>query len=442
MFLLRDAYLDSYIGTFEGYRRNLNTKAFRIGIIITVAVQVPFLLFEWLALREDFFWIQALRALWLGPAVALYPLLKEPSERLLRHVDGIIWFIYVASAAFAVLVAFLHEGYQSPYIHVLILMFVGVGAVTLWPLWFSLLFAAVVYGAYWTPFLFGYGSLGDLTNWIGYQCFMIGTMGIVLISQQLRLEMAQADFERRCRLQEKEAQTRRLLERVAVLRQERLTWLENLARFLRHELKNQTVAMGTSLDLAESAPSGVRPERYLERARRSLSRMNRLVQSATEATSLEAALAVESTEPVDLSGVVGERVLVYRQANLHRRVRADIAPGLEIEGQEDRIVQLLDKLLDNAVEHTVEGGDIRVTLKRDGADALLAVENEGERLAPNRDALFDAFVTVGKDGEGGQNLGLGLFVAKAIAESHGGTIEARDGAEGSGACFEVRLPAG
>ena len=53
-------------------------------------------------------------------------------------------------------------------------------------------------------------------------------------------------------------------------------------------------------------------ERYLNRARRSLSLMNRLVQSATEAASLEAALAVESSETLDVSGIVGERVLVFR----------------------------------------------------------------------------------------------------------------------------------
>jgi len=115
----------------------VNANALRIGIVITVLVQVPFLAFEWLAIREDFFGVQGLRALWLGPAVALYPLLKRPSEKLLRHVDSIIWFIYVASAAFVMIVAFSYEGYQSPYIHGLIFVFVSVGAVTLWPAWLA-----------------------------------------------------------------------------------------------------------------------------------------------------------------------------------------------------------------------------------------------------------------------------------------------------------------
>jgi signal transduction histidine kinase len=437
---LLDPQLDSYTGDFEDYRRLVNAKALRLGVLITVAVQVPFLLFEWLALGEQFWWVQLIRVLWLGPAVALYPLLRAPSERLLRHVDGIIWLIYVASAAFVVVVSFLHAGYQSPYIHGLILMFVGVGAVTLWHLGFALFFTAAVYGAYWLPLLLGYGSIENVTNWIGYQCFLIGTIGIVLISQQLRLQMAQADFQRRCQLEDEKAQTRELLERVAFMRHERMTWLESLARFLRHELKNQMVAMGTSLDLVEQTPPAAPPVRYLNRARRSLAQMNRLVQSATEATSLEAALAVESSGRLDLSGIVGEQVLLFRQANPGRAFRADIEPGLEIKGQDDRIAQLLDKLLENALEHGAQGSDINVALRRDGDSILLTVENHGDPLPPNKEALFDAFVTARKNGDGGHNLGLGLYVAKAIAQSHFGDIRACDIDGALGARFEVRFP--
>jgi signal transduction histidine kinase len=440
MSFLLDPQLDSYTGDFEDYRRMVNAKALRLGVLITVAVQVPFLLFEWLALGEQFWWVQLIRVLWLGPTVALYALLTTPSDRLLRHVDGIIWFIYVASAAFVVVVSFLHAGYQSPYIHGLILMFVGVGAVTLWHLGFALFFTAAVYGAYWMPLLLGYGSIENVTSWIGYQCFLIGTIGIVLVSQQLRLQMAQADFRRRCQLEEEKAQTRELLERVAFMRQERLTWLESLARFLRHELKNQMVAMGTSLDLVEQTPPAAPPERYLNRARRSLAQMNRLVQSATEATSLEAALAVESSERLDLSGIVGEQVLLFRQANPGRAFRADIEPGLEIKGQDNRIAQLLDKLLENALEHGAQGSDINVTLRHDGDSILLSVENHGDPLPPNKEALFDAFVTARKNGDGGHNLGLGLYVAKAIAQSHSGDIRACDIDGALGARFEVRFP--
>jgi signal transduction histidine kinase len=440
MQLLRDALVDTPAGSFDDYRRTVNASALRLGVLITVAVQLPFLVFEWLALEESFWLVQGLRALWLGPLLGLYPFLKEPSDALLRRIDGIIWAVYVASAVYIVVVACLDQGYQSPYIHGLVLMFVGVCAVTLWPIRSAASFAAVVYGAYWLPLLLGYGTVGEFTSWVGYQCFMVGTMGIVLISQQLRLEMAKADFDRRCQLEERESETRALLERVGVMREERLTWLESLARFLRHEMRNKIVAIATSLDLAESSPADTEPERYLRRARRSLVSMTRLVERATEATSLEAALALESLERVDMSMVVGERVVLFRRAHPKRRFRADVPSGVEIRGQEDRIGQLLDKLLENAVRHASSDGEIRVSLAQHDGEVVLAVENTGAPLPPNRDRLFDAFVSGANGDSGPRNLGLGLFVAKAVAEAHGGEIVALDARDAPGARFEVSFP--
>jgi len=128
-------------------------------------------------------------------------------------------------------------------------------------------------------------TVSEETSW--YRCFLVGTMGIVLVSQQLHLQMVRADFQRRFQLEEETTRIRELLDCVAVVRHERQNWLKSLARFLRHELKNQVAVMGTSLDLLERSPLAAPPDRYLDRARRSLARMNCLVQSPTEATSLQ-----------------------------------------------------------------------------------------------------------------------------------------------------------
>ena len=338
-----------------------------------------------------------------------------------------------------VMVAFRHEGYNSPYIHGLIFMFVGVGAVTLWPFWFALLFASVVYGAYWIPLLLGHGGIEDLTNWIGYQCFLVGTMGIILVSQQLRLEMARTDFERRRHLHEEKEQTRALVERVTALRQERVTWLENLAGFLKHELKNQLVAVGTSIQLAQTGESPAANQIYLGRAQRSLNRIRGLVSSATEATSFEAALAAEEMSEVGLSALIMERIAAFQQLRPSRHLALRLMSGLAVYGNEERLAQLIDKLLSNAHEHLAEGGEIRVELSRadDGAMELV-VENDGDPLPADKKQIFEAFVSSHKTTE---NLGLGLFVAQSIALNHGGRITAEDSLGAEGARFVVRLPA-
>jgi signal transduction histidine kinase len=223
------------------------------------------------------------------------------------------------------------------------------------------------------------------------------------------------------------------------MRQERLDWLENLARFLRHELRNQAVAIGTSLNLTKKTPLDWQAEKYVERADRSLSRMKRLVDSATEATSLEAALTSEETSEVSLTSLVRERAMVVREAYPERRVQVDVEVGVSVDGNEDRLAQLFDKLLENAVEHTGPGGTIQVKLRRNGSTSSVVIENDGDPLPPGKEHLFDAFVSGGTGNGDGRNLGLGLFVARAVVEAHGGTIEARDRV-GGGACFEVQLP--
>lgn len=251
---------------------------------------------------------------------------------------------------------------------------------------------------------------------------------------------AREQFDQRVRLQIEKQRSESFLRQVASMRQERLIWLENLARFLRHELKNQVVAVSTSLELADPPNLDEKTNRYVSRAQRSLGRMRRLVESATEATSLETAMATEETGTVELSAVVEERIAVLRDVHRGRKFRADIESEVVIDGNEDRLGQLLDKLLENAVDHGGAGGEIQVSLKRANGGISLRVENEGATLPANREGLFDAFVTIGERGPDAPNVGLGLFVAKTIAESHGGSIEARDLQDGSGACFEVRLP--
>ena len=109
---------------------------------------------------------------------------------------------------------------------------------------------------------------------------------------------------------------------------ERLAWLENLARFLRHELKNQIVAVGTSIDLAQTGDSMEANAIYLSRAQKSLDRMRGLVSSATEATSVEAALVGDKVEQVDVSALVAERVLIFQQLHPSRQLVLRPKPGL------------------------------------------------------------------------------------------------------------------
>ena len=113
---------------------------------------------------------------------------------------------------------------------------------------------------------------------------------------------------------------------------------------------------------------------------------------------------------------------------------------LLIEGDPDRLQQLLLILLDNGLKHTPKGGIISVVAKRHGHDALIAVSDNGEGIAPEHlPRIFDRFYRADKTRSRAQGgAGLGLSIAKAIVEAHAGQL-AVDSALGSGTTVTVRL---
>ena len=112
-----------------------------------------------------------------------------------------------------------------------------------------------------------------------------------------------------------------------------------------------------------------------------------------------------------------------------------------LSGSDFRIEQLLDKLVDNALDFTPQGGAIRVLLDRDGEYCGLRVRNDGPPLPERlRGQLFDSMVSVRDRHDGARpHLGMGLFIARAIAEHHGGGLRADNRSDAAGVEISVTL---
>lgn len=224
--------------------------------------------------------------------------------------------------------------------------------------------------------------------------------------------------------------------------EKRILWLESMARFLKHELKNSSVGIKTSLDLIERRMTEKKKiDVYITRARTSMVNMNSLLQSAGDASNLEASLYKEEQKPLDLGKTVCGHMELYPSIYPDFSIRADCQPGLMILGNGDRLIQLLDKLITNAVDHSNRRYPIEVTVKQQHEKVLIIVTNRGDRLPSDKQAIFDLFVSFRtSEQKKADNFGLGLYIVKLIAESHGGQVVAYDLATEKGAVFEVTLP--
>ncbi|MDB5251024.1 MAG: hypothetical protein JWP27_193 [Flaviaesturariibacter sp.] len=146
----------------------------------------------------------------------------------------------------------------------------------------------------------------------------------------------------------------------------------------------------------------------------------------------------------DLSALVHTSVqmLQFKAAEKGQQIDID-APStpLPIRGNPERLNRVFSNLLTNAIKFSPPGGQIRVTMHRDGPMSVLSVADNGIGIPPAElGRVFDRFSTVRRAGTSGErSYGLGLSICREIVEEHGGTVTAIS-REGEGTTLEVRLP--
>jgi signal transduction histidine kinase len=266
-----------------------------------------------------------------------------------------------------------------------------------------------------------------------YSVLSLGIVGFLALFVLFRFESgARQTFVARRQVESEYAQ------RLAAER-DRNHWLEIIAGFLRHELKNSMTGISSSLELMGRTSLDREAAIYLDRAKSGVQFMRRFLQQAAYATSLEAALLQQEAERLNLSDLVAGRARDYGEDFPYKTFNADIDFGIFVVGNSDSIVQMLDKLINNAVEHSHSNEPIEISLKVAGQQAVLTVLNVGDPLPADHEGIFEPFVGQ-KIRRNETNLGLGLFVARVIVVHHSGRIRAESLAEIDGARLIVELP--
>ena len=216
-------------------------------------------------------------------------------------------------------------------------------------------------------------------------------------------------------------------------------YLEALAGRLSHELRTPVAVVRSSLENLHAARTAEETRTYLARAEEGLARLGTILSRMTEASRLEQSLSAVERQRFDAAAVVRGCVEGYRLAYAPRTIEL-VAPDQAVHalGSADLLAQMLDKLVENAVDFAATGSSIRISL---AADQRLRVENQGPALPDAiRDSLFESMVSLRSEHSAGTpHLGLGLYIARLIAEFHGGTLHAENLPGGRGVAFEAQL---
>jgi signal transduction histidine kinase/ActR/RegA family two-component response regulator len=216
---------------------------------------------------------------------------------------------------------------------------------------------------------------------------------------------------------------------------------------LGHELRNPLAPIRNALRIMKHRgaddPDHVWARDVVEHQ---LIQLKQLVDDLLEVSRVNSGKLRLDREPVDLATIVAFAVETSRptiDAHRHRLSIALPAKPMTIEADPIRLAQVLANLLNNAAKYTEDGGQIRLTVGREGDRVVLRVKDNGVgipgELLPR---VFDLFAQADQSLDRSQGgLGLGLTLVRSLVELHGGSVEARSEGPGQGSEFIVRLPA-
>ncbi|SCW44306.1 His Kinase A (phospho-acceptor) domain-containing protein [Lachnospiraceae bacterium C10] len=187
-----------------------------------------------------------------------------------------------------------------------------------------------------------------------------------------------------------------------------------------HELKTPVAVISTNAELLSRE---IGENEWLANIQYENERMGDLVK---QLLNLSRAENTETPmETVDLSRIVTGEVLAFESVAFDqgKTIQSDIDDNIHVTGNQAQLTQLTSILMDNAVRHGT-GSEIELLLKRQGHTAVLSAVNDGDEIPPEKlEHLFDRFYRVDEArNSDGHHYGLGLSIAKAVAEKHGGSI--------------------
>jgi signal transduction histidine kinase/DNA-binding response OmpR family regulator len=215
---------------------------------------------------------------------------------------------------------------------------------------------------------------------------------------------------------------------------------------LAHELRNPLAPLRSGLPLLRlGGDDPALRERVLGTMERQLGHMVELVDDLLDVGRITHGQISLKRADVDLAQIVAaaaDAAAPVIEARKHRLLIEMAAPPLHVHSDATRLVQVLNNLLNNAARYTPDGGQLRVSVRREDDSAVIEVADNGVGIDGAELAeVFDLFNRVGRGRFPDQaGLGIGLSLVRSLVELHGGTVQAASAGIDQGSTFTVRLP--
>lgn len=225
------------------------------------------------------------------------------------------------------------------------------------------------------------------------------------------------------------------------------SYLENMASRLSHELRTPIAVVKSSLDMLSHVNDTSQQAVFVERAQSGVNRLSTILNSMSEATRLEQAIAQEDMAQFNIVEVIQGCVEGYKHAYAQRVWRFSTSDNtLPVYGSAELVAQLFDKVISNAVDFSQDNDEIVISLEKKDKQVFLSVSNPGPLLPQGmKSQLTQSMVSVRKENEmqnttHSPHLGLGLYIANMIANFHKGQLLLNDKTDGTGVIVTITFP--
>ncbi len=212
---------------------------------------------------------------------------------------------------------------------------------------------------------------------------------------------------------------------------DRMDAIESFAADVAHELKNPLTSLRSAVETLPLAKTDASRERLLDVIQHDVRRLDRLITDISEASRIDAEMSRAESHDVDMAVLLDAVVSIANERACDDVAHvgltfepSDVEGKFQMHGNDQRLGQVINNLIDNARSFTPEGTDVTVTARRKQNHIIIWVDDCGPGIKEElRERVFERFYTDRPENEGfGNNSGLGLSICRQIIEAHRGEI--------------------